>query len=392
MSLESYVAELRAGRLDPRDELARFEYEVGQVNAAESGFAHVGTAQGSLSGRLAGLLLPIKDLMPVAGLPTAYGSVHRRVFEASDPFAASLLRQGIIIPGKTQSSELGMTAYTEPVGMPAVDNPLLPGHTPGGSSGGAAATVARGLVQVAHASDGGGSIRVPAAACGVVGFKPPHDATGGKLTAQGFITRTVTDQAFMHEVERVSRPLRIGVLLKPLHGSGTVSPAWRSAALTAAVALSDAGHRVTEVAPAYDASFFQAFKHQLAGMCRTIEGEASPIVSFLRDFGQSLSDAERASATAACTSLPAVVRAAWPFDVLLTPTLAFDPPIIGHFSSLPPEEDFEEQTRWTPWCTLFNITGWAGISIPFGGRSIHLGAIRASVPELLGIATELHGS
>lgn len=370
-----------------------FLSKVRELTPAESGFVHVATTPPPLiDGPLSGLLIPIKDLMPVSGMPTTYGSDTRRVLEDSDPFVVSLQRRGARIVGKTATSELGMTAYTEPVGMPAVDNPFFPGHTPGGSSGGAAVAVARGLVQVAHASDGGGSIRVPAAACGVVGFKPPHDNSGGKLTAQGFITRNVSMQATMHDIVPVAHKLKVGVLLKPLHGDGTVAPEWQNACLTAANALSDLGHDVMAVEPAYEQSYFEAFGTMLSGMCRKIEGDASPIVSYLRERGRALSDGERARAVAKCLSLGDVVRQAWDIDVLLTPTLAFDPPPIGYFSAMSPAEDFDEQTRWTPWCTLFNITGWAGISIPFGGRSIHLGAIRASVPELLAMAEELHGS
>ncbi|QGU01100.1 Acylamidase [Corynebacterium kalinowskii] len=370
-----------------------FLSRVSALTPAESGFVHVtDTLPPLIDGPLNGLLLPIKDLMPVSGMPTAYGSITRQVVEPSDPFVLSLVARGARIVGKTATSELGMTAYTEPVGMPAVDNPVWPGHTPGGSSGGAAVAVARDLVRIAHASDGGGSIRVPAAACGVVGFKPPHNNAGGKLTAQGFITKTVADQAMMHAVPLQARPLRVGVLFEPLHGDGTVAPEWLNACVEAANALSDLGHDVVDVSPAYDQTYFQAFETMLSGMCRKIEGEASPIVEWLRSEGQALTAGEQGMAVEKCMSLGDVVRRAWDIDILLTPTLAFDPPKIGHFSALPPREDFDEQTRWTPWCTLFNITGWAGISIPFGGRSIHLGAIRASVPELLALAEELHGS
>lgn len=373
-----------------------FEEFLSRVRAltpAESGFVHVvDTLPPLIEGPFSDLLIPIKDLMPVSGMPTTYGSVTRRVVEPSDPFVTALVARGARIVGKTATSELGMTAYTEPVRMPAVDNPLLPGHTPGGSSGGAAVAVARGLVEVAHASDGGGSIRVPAAACGVVGFKPPHDNKGGKLTAQGFITRSVGMQTRMHSVSLTPRPLRIGVLLQPLHGDGTVSEQWKAACLKAADELSDLGHDVYELAPAYDETYFQAFETMFSGMCRKIEGEASPIVEWLRTKGRALSAGERGMAVDKCASLGAVVRRAWDIEVLLTPTLAFDPPEIGHFSQLSPREDFDEQTRWTPWCTLFNITGWAGVSIPFGGRSIHLGAIRCLPGELLAVAEELHGS
>lgn len=375
-----------------RDQLDEF-FDAAHGNPA---FAHLAPelayrrlSAGPLSGRLAGLLIPIKDLTPVAGMPCSYGSTSRVAWQESDPLVVALESQGAVVVGKTATSELGMTAYTEPVGYEA---PSWDGHTPGGSSGGAAVAVASGLVRIAHGSDGGGSLRVPAAACGVVGYKPPHNSSGGKLTAQGFITASVADQAFVHRVGLGSAParrLRVGVLLEPLHSDGSVASAWRAAAVEAASALSDMGHDVFEVSPAYGAEPFGAFSDVLAGMCRRITGEASPIVSWLRSCGLALTEAERAAALEVFNAVPSLVLDAWQFDVLLTPTLAFDPPPVGYFSALPPEEDFAEQTRWTPWCTLFNITGWAGISIPFGGRSVHLGALRCTPSELLALAAEL---
>ncbi|MBI9001181.1 amidase [Corynebacterium sp. CCM 9185] len=347
-------------------------------------------------GRLHGLVLPIKDLMPVAGFPCSYGSVTRtEQHVGTDPWAAQLLRKGVIIPGKTQTSEMGMTAYCEPVGMPAVANPLWPGRTPGGSSGGAAAAVALGLVDVAHASDGGGSIRVPAAATGTVGVKPPHNSSGGSPTAQGFITRSVGDAAFVFGVSTVRRPLRIGVLVEPLHGGGSVSPVMVSTVCTVADRLSDLGHRVREVSRPYGERPFAAFADVLASRSVHIPGPASDIIEWLRERGAALSESRRAEAVADFDAVLGMILSAWDIDVLLSPTLAFDPPEIGHFSRLEPPEDFAEQTRWTPWATLFNMTGGAAVSVPVAaaGRppvGVHLGSVRASFGELLGVASQVH--
>lgn len=347
-------------------------------------------------GRLHGLVLAIKDLMPVAGFPCSYGSVTRTEVPAvTDPWALRLLREGVVIPGKTQTSEMGMTAYCEPVGMPAVANPLWPGRTPGGSSGGAAAAVALGLVDVAHASDGGGSIRVPAAATGTVGVKPPHDSSGGSPTAQGFITRSVEDAAFVFGVSPVKRSLRIGVLVEPLHGDGSVDPVMVSTVCTVADRLSDLGHRVRQVSRPYGGRPFAAFADVLASRSIHIPGPASDIIEWLRERGSALSEDRRAEAVADFGAVRQTVLTAWDIDVLLTPTLAFDPPEIGHFSRMEPPEDFVEQTRWTPWATLFNMTGGAAVSVPVEvpGRppvGVQLGAVRASFGELLGVASEVH--
>src|SRR5699024_10170406 len=105
-------------------------------------------------------------------MPTSKGAKHRAYnAETSDATIAALEEQGALIVGKSATPELGLRVDTEPVDMPHPVNPLHPGATPGGSSGGAAVQVARGLLRAAHGSDGGGSLRVPAAACGVVGFK-----------------------------------------------------------------------------------------------------------------------------------------------------------------------------------------------------------------------------
>lgn len=383
-------------------ELDRLDEALRDLQPAEHGFVAARARAATLDeipvaqrGPLHGLVIPVKDLMPVAGLPCCYGSVHRREFpEESDPFVRRLLRAGAIIPGKTATPELGLTAYTEPVGMPNVENPLWPGRTPGGSSGGAAAAVARGLVRVAHASDGGGSIRVPAAATGLVGLKPAHDSRGGKLTAQGFLTRRVADQRVFYPAEGRRGPWRIGVLTEPLHGDLGAEGVDRTivdATKAAADRLADLGHEVVETRPAYGPEPFDAFRDVLALRSARIPGPASRLVDYLRDRGRHLDPAatltrfDEARATAAN---------AWSFDVLLTPTLAHDPPAIGAFSRLDPPDDFDAQTRWTPWATMFNITGGAAISIPWPvpGRQpvgVHLGALRIDVPSLLNLAESL---
>ncbi len=154
---------LHSGEVHPRDLVAEIDSALSGLTPAEHGFAHVDldfalaqveqldTIPRDKRRKLWGIPIPVKDLSPVVGMPVSYGSVSRReIPDATDPFPEVLLNQGALIPGKTQTPELGMSAYTEPVGMSAVDNPRLPGHTPGGSSGGAAAAVARGVVRVAH--------------------------------------------------------------------------------------------------------------------------------------------------------------------------------------------------------------------------------------------------
>ena len=393
LPLSDLVAALRAGEVRPTELIQDIDSRLRPTNPCfatldlDYAFDAARALQATKPSRyqhLFGLPMPIKDLSPVADLPCSYGSIKRReVPEATDPYVTTLIQRGVIVTGKSQTSEMGMTAYTEPIGFPAVDNPTQPGHTPGGSSGGAAAAVAAGFVPVAHASDGGGSIRIPAAATNLVGFKPPHHSEGGKLTVQGFITRTVADAAFVHQLTPTPQRLRIGILTQPLHGNGQVAKAWAQAAQAAADALAANGHEIIAVAP-YGPEPFTAFQQVICLLARRIPGPASPIITWMRG-----RDVDKREALRRFHQVPLFARR-WGIDALLTPTLAFDPPVIGTFSRRPPAEDFAAQTRWTPWASLFNMTGGAAISVPYAGRSVHLGALTASPAALLAAARELH--
>ncbi|MBV7282193.1 MULTISPECIES: amidase [unclassified Corynebacterium] len=382
-------------------QLARIHRELAALTPAEHGVVHDATTQPVAPtghGHLDGMVLFVKDLSDVAGMPTSYGSIHRRHIPRShDHVNEWLLKQGATIAGKSATSEMGMTAYTEPVGQPAIRNPLWPGRTPGGSSGGAAALVARGIVDVAHASDGGGSIRVPAAACGLVGFKPPHTPGEGRLTAQGFLTTSVRRAAALHGFRPHPRRLRIAVLRAPLHGDGEVDPIMLSALADATKQLRAHGHEIIPVDPAYGPEPFAAFQTLMWHKSSRIPGPASPIVEYMRERGRDLAPGALEEALRTLAALDRHVRYAWPCELLLTPTLAYDPPPIGTFSSLEPQDDFDEQTRWTPWGSLFNITGRAAISVPWSlpGRppvGLHLGCIHTGPAELLGVAEQLEAA
>ncbi|ALC06953.1 amidase [Corynebacterium deserti GIMN1.010] len=372
--------------------VAQLANRLAQLSPTEHGFAWFDPeiTAGHGVGPLHGMVIPAKDLNDVAGMPTAFGNANRRATATqTDPFIQRLISRGAIIAGKTQTSELGMTAYCEPIGMDAPDNPILPGHTPGGSSGGAAVAVARSLVDAAHASDGGGSIRVPAAACGLVGFKPAHDSRGANPSTQGFITRDVATQARLHALQPRTRRLRIGVLAEPIHANSLVDASFLTTLNSTAHLLEQAGHEIISVGVPYGSWAFGAYTECFMAKSAAITDPGSPIVAWLAEHGRALSPHQRKSCVRAFDSVASTVHEAWDIDVLLTPTLAFTPPKIGHFSSLSPEEDFLEQTRWTPWATLFNMTGGAAISIPIDGVSIHLGAIRADNEDILGLAAFL---
>ena len=169
-------------------------------------------ARGPLSGPFAGVPFLVKDLSQhIAGVPTGSGS--RALAGYPRPETSTVVRRwtdaGLVIFGRTATPEFGARAVTEPVAGGPTRNPWDPGRTPGGSSGGAAAAVAAGIVPVAGASDGGGSIRIPAAACGLFGLKPGRGVvpSGPEIdegfhgaAVQGVVSRTVRDTAGMLDV------------------------------------------------------------------------------------------------------------------------------------------------------------------------------------------------
>ncbi|MFD8880493.1 amidase family protein [Corynebacterium xerosis] len=372
---------------------------------------------------LTGLPVAVKDLYTIDGVTCTFGSLRlARVAEHTADPVARLLARGATIPATTATSEMGATAYTEPTGLPAPDNPLRPGRTPGGSSGGSAVAVASGAVAAALGSDGGGSIRVPAAACGLVGLKPAQDIRGGRLAAPGFLTRSLGDAALLADVPSPSvmpgapgwagragkpgsphateapapaRRQRVGVTVRPFHAEVGVAKHWRDAALAAADRLADAGHEVVEVPSPYDPEgpdIFHTFTEVMAYFAsRLPDDDFSPMVRWVRERGTAVTDEAAAGHHRTRLGLADAVRARWDVDAVITPTLAFDPPPIGHFAGMAPERNFLAQTEWTPWLSLWNLTGWAGLSLPFGGAgaSVHLGAVRCGESELLALAADL---
>ncbi|PRE10097.1 amidase [Burkholderia multivorans] len=218
----------------------------------------------------AGVPYLVKDLgAAVAGLPLSMGSRHYRYFVPGDdsPFIAKSRAAGLNVFGKTNTSEIGQMPYTEPDLFGACRNPWSLDHTSGGSSGGAAAAVAAGVVPLAHASDGGGSIRIPASCCGLFGLKPSrHPAlvdlpTHGDLVVNHAVSRSVRDSAllldvttgatlppgapgtFLAALDTPPRPLRIGLVTDPMLAPALADDT-RAALDDAAALVESLGHHV----------------------------------------------------------------------------------------------------------------------------------------------------
>lgn len=407
------------------DRASVLEREFGGRGAG--GLAGTGGLAGSRD--LFGLPVAVKDLFTINGVECTMGSA-RLSFTAdktADP-VAKLLARGAILTATTHTSEAGMTAYTEPIDLPAPRNPYFGAGatgealTPGGSSGGSAVAVATGVVPAALGSDGGGSIRIPAACCGLIGLKPAHDISSGNLSTPAFLTRSLADAALLAAVPHAaedgaiggvsrgrtrhanqrgrSRPLRIGVTTRPFHAQVDVGKRWADGVWAAADALANAGYEVVDVPEPYGAGpdAFEIYRRTITRLAaRLPEADYSEMVRWIRESGRQIDAAEAARTHAQRLELPERVRRNWDVDAVITPTIAFDPPRIGHFSSLAPWEDFDEQTRWTPWLSLWNLTGWASLSVPVGARagenspatSINIGAVRCGELELFEIAAAL---
>jgi amidase len=372
---------------------------------------------------LHGVPIAIKDLADTAGVRTTYGSLafaaHVGATDA-DP-VRRLAAAGTISLGKTATSEFGATLYTETRLAPPTRNPWHPGLSPGGSSGGAAAAVAAGLIPAAHGSDGGGSLRVPAALTGLVTLKPSRrvDRTGGEtggpvggaagggvalpgladgfgLAVQGAIGRTVADvaalsdalgalpSAGLHEDRPAGRSLRVGRYLRPGLAEVAVHPDCVVAWEVASRALEELGCEVVDVDGPFTPELMDDLRILWACLMRRVpvpaggEGELTPMVRWLRELGGGIDPATvdgarnrlGVAARRAAFGVPSAgTSLLGSCDLVLTPVLAAPGVRIGAFAGLAPEEDFDAQTRFSPYCSGYNLTGQPAVSLPVGVTS-----------------------
>lgn len=355
---------------------------------------------------LLGVPCPIKDLNAVAGVPMSAGSraLDGYVPEHDDGIVTLLERAGTIMLGKTTTPELGLPCYTEPDGLPPARTPWDLGRSAGGSSGGAAAAVAARIVPVAQGSDGGGSIRIPASACGLVGLKPsrgrispgPHLLDGAGLASLGFLTRDVRDSAalldaaahpwpgdtfelprprapFLESAHRPPERLRVGVLTTPvIAADAPVHPACLSAVSAVAAELVALGHDVSPAPVPFPAERWDAFRAlwSIMALQAPVPPEREhllvPLTRWLREEGRKVSGLEHARAVSAVQALTREIARTWSaFDVILSPTLAQLPTAVGALrDDDDPAADFAAQTRFTPWTSVWNLSGRPAISLP----------------------------
>jgi amidase len=387
------------------------------------------------AGPLRGVPFLMKDSSPWPGLRWTLGArlFATRVTAQQTEYGKRLEDAGLVCIGKSALSEFGLLASTESLLEGVTHNPWQLERSPLGSSGGSAVAVAAGLVPLAHANDGGGSIRAPASACGVFGFKPSRGRTvvanrsGSdftEMTSEHCITRSVRDSAFylsLTEDRSLAEPvgfvrepsrgrLRIGSWTRTMSGEEP-EPAVLRAHEDAVALLLELGHQVESIAPpGYDVALAEAYYlvagAAVANVVETIDRTRGEPVQRdeLEPFTWSLVEAVEAGgsavlprARATFADAVAAYRAATRgYDVILTPTLGTEPNVLGHLSPILPRSTLLERTsRLLAYTPIHNIAGCPAMSVPlhWSERGLPIGAHLAAAPGadalLLGLAYEL---
>jgi amidase len=413
--------------------------------AHESALAAAAAIAPGDSRPFAGVPIAIKDNRAVIGMPLTMGSDLFGDFVAGrDAYLVRRLREaGFVIVGKTSMPEMGLLPTTEPRRFGPTRNPWDTDRTPGGSSGGAAAAVAAGMVPVAHGNDGGGSIRIPAACCGLVGLKPARgrvsvgpDDGESFLVCDGVLTRSVADTARVLDVlagpelgdtswappppaagyaalsEVDPGRLRIGYTVKPALDEAIVDPVSERAAGDAAALLQSLGHDVREITPPWAGlnllpDFVRAFA-PLASFTVWLGGrlnardptaeDVEPLTWMLWQHALGQDTIKYLTAQYRLQSVArSMVRDLAEFDVVLTPVLARRPVPIGEMNGLGPDPmaNFRKSGHFTPFTAVFNVTGQPAISLPlYQGddglpAAVQLVGPPAREEVLLALATQL---
>ena len=444
---------VRAGDVSARElvqaSLDRIEALEPQVNAFVDVFAEeaLAEADGISSGDerpLAGVPVAIKNNTPVAGKRLTFASNFFADFAA--PFdhvvVARLRAAGAIVVGTTTLPEFGIQPTTETRRFGRTHNPWDLSRTPGGSSGGSAAAVAAGMVPFAHANDGGGSTRIPAACCGLVGLKSQRGrvsmapAAGEQFLANdGVVTRTVGETAMLldllegaelgdaswapppHEpfatsAAREPRGLRIGLMLTPPLPDAELDPECERVTREGAALLEELGHTVEEVDPPFRSEEVSRLFTAVFGpmVCSTIalagtvagrepgEDDIERLSAWLYDLCKGINSVEAYSALLQVQGIARmVVQWGAGYDAILTPSLAQPPLALG---TLDPDRDdpaatFRRSGQFTPYTPITNITGSPAISLPFGEHrdgvplGIHLIGRPAEEGALLALSAQV---
>jgi amidase len=410
---------LRRGEVTPRELAEHYLARIERLNDELGAFVTVTAEQAleradavagtSKAVALWGLPLADKDLVRRAGVRTAFGSrlFADNVPDESDELAVALDDAGAVSLGKTNTPEFGLPSYTEPLANPPARTPYDLERGAGGSSGGAAVAVAAGLLPLAPGSDGGGSIRIPAASTGLVGLKPSRGripagagfSSLASLVVPGPLARSVADAALLLDALVAASPYRYATaaptwdggafLNAAVRGEGrfqlgvTTSSPWetayelelapeaRTALEVAAVELSAMGHGIEEFVfdgeEGYAPAFRTVWQAGAAGI--PVEGDdidqLEPLTRWLLARGREVGARELGEALAWLTGFERrLIDRFSPFDAVLTPSLAMTPRPLGWYDAEDAERNFAQQVQFTPYTSMVNVSGLPAITLP----------------------------
>ena len=376
-----------------------------------------------------------KDSLDYPGMPTASGSRSRtrRVVEHGFPYVQRMQAAGLVAIGKSSMPEFGLLASTEPLSGPTTRNPWSLAHSPGGSSGGAGAAVAAGLVPLAQGSDGGGSIRLPSSCCGLVGLKPGRDSTvrvrarhaiEDLLVADSLMSRSVRDTAWGFAAAHVDparamvtcasrKRLRIAVIAHGLGGQRP-HPDVASAIAQTARLCESLGHQVEAAEWPLDGDdFLDAFEDvwsHLAADCvdatraliggGRLQDALEPWTLGLAERAGRLPTQALERAYRHLAQLPVQLATFFRMhDVVLSPVVAAPPPRLGTFGpGVPTETLMKTMFDWVAYSPLQNMAGTPAISLPLfqGTQGLPIGSMfaadRGQEDLLLALAYELEAA
>ena len=453
LSALEQAAAIRSGELSPAELVTHYADRIDQLDSKLGSFITVTTegamasaeaAERRLGSRrddlppLFGVPTAIKDLTATAGVRTTLGSrAYAGYVPDTDAHSVTRLSAaGMISLGKTNTPEFGTSCYTDNDVTGPTRSPFDPACNAGGSSGGAAAAVAAGLVPLAHGSDGGGSLRIPASVCGLVGLKPsrgrvsngPEGGDAHALSVQGPLARTVADAAamldalagpmpgdpywapplppgetFLGYTRRDPGRLRIGRYADAASGAvpdRACVDAWEDVSAL----LASLGHDVEDIELPFGPEVTRSFNTVwgVKSLDRAVgdEAELRPITRAWRDYGRSVTGAAYASAitTMQVAARRSVVATA-AYDAVLTPTLGLPPQRVEYFAEDgDPLDNLRRQGAFSPFTGVYNMTGQPAVSLPvhWTADAVPIGVSLVGRPAgegpLLSLAAQLEGA
>jgi amidase len=421
MSALEQGAAIRAGELSPTEIASHYLDRIRELDGSIGAFLTIteelaldqaseaehrllqAQRRGESLGPLHGVPVAVKDVARIENVRFTQGSAlfANEVADIDDHVVTRMKQAGLVILGTTNTPEFALPCYTENRIAPATRNPWSPQHSPGGSSGGSAAAVAARLAPIAHGTDAGGSVRIPASACGVVGLKPSrgrvsngpidHDVTG--LSVHGALARSVADAAALIDAMSGVMPgdaftapvgaecghgdgpgrLRIAVMPEPMVPDVSAHPDCLQALADITELLRETGHRVEEIGMSPDRGVADAFTRAWSVNAASIaideeeEELLTPFTRHMRELGRGLTGLELHAALSTFRGIGQMLADLFfaTYDLILTPTLAQPPALIGEFSSDPDQVgDFDRMTAFMPYTPMYNIAGLPAISMP----------------------------